>query len=167
MCLFSQWGGLPLILVRKAPLFILFHYICAHVTSHTCPSYKLMREVIKCNFKMKHDLKTNKQKQLKKICLIFCHFLLVATDYFWSLSYFAQEIFTWHHCHTLHNNLFSTNTKCLGFSKLYSHETFLFPYMLWKVLYFFWNHNGKNRFTALEFILSCTETAWISWHSDT
>lgn len=73
-CLVSEC--LPLILVREAPLLIFFH-----AASHNCPSYKLMKEVMKCNFKMKHDLKTNKQMQLKK-SLIFFHFLLVTTDYF-------------------------------------------------------------------------------------
>lgn len=109
----------------------------------------------------------NKQTNATKENMFdFLSFSISCSWLFLESLFAQQEIFTWHHCHTLHNNLFSTNTNCLGFSKLYSHETFLFPYMLWKVLYFFWNHNGKNRFTALEFILTCSETAWISWHSD-
>lgn len=67
---------------QEAPLLILFHHIHAHVASHNCPSYKLIGEVMKCNFKMKHDLKTNKKMQQKEICLIFFHFPLVSTDYF-------------------------------------------------------------------------------------
>lgn len=129
-CLFSQWSVCHW-LGRKGTTIHSFPsrtYMCSYVI-YNCLSYKVIREVMKSNFKMKDVLKKKKPQQ-KKFYLIL---VLFSTSCYWLLleSFLLSttiNIYLTALCHTLYHNLCNTNIKCLGFnhSNLYIHEIFLF-----------------------------------------